>query len=740
MIRRILKNVALWLIFILISVTAAGQANIIDSRHYSHVLGEFRNYRIFLPPGYDVNPEKHYPVIYYYHGWSQRYFGSTREFRADEGESNGGDNIANFVARNQVIVVKPDGYNRLPEEEYYLRPYNVSPVETYRQFPLYFPELVRHIDDSYRTIPDREHRAVSGLSMGGFMTFWITGKYPHLVSAAGNFCGSTEFFVGPRDFPVEYRHQDLYKNYGGLNVRLNFGDKDFIRAYHRDMNKIWTEVLDNYEYKVYDAEHTTCGLGEMFTFLMNTFENPPEKPDVWDHMDVYPSFEVWDYEVESDRNIPGFTVLERVGISGFRSSVRTFVPDGELMPFVRLTVKTAPVYEHNETYEVRVIDIADGSMTVNRVKSDREGRIRIELAGGLKEVGISKTGDQPVMVAVSSRVVNLPWVTHGKEVHLSITALNKGSSMVKNLYAEIFPVRETVQILQSKATYGSVAPGVSAESGRPFSFIVTNSETEMVRFRILFRDDDGREWHDVIDLPVRVDGPDLEFVIADGREFTVATAGIDSVRVLLGRGNGDGIANPGESVVVLVNENGKFHRTFLYTSDPRINPNGVHQRESDNWTKHDHVGASAKYSVPLIDAGCPENHEIRFFAEYWLPDYPDHIIRRGTLTMKVQGSDTTAPVLRWTRMHGDNSFHARFLEGGNISAVTARFIPADKKLQPFEIKMNDLGVDGDVAANDLVFGVNIVQRGFGLYSVEIEAVDHAGNRMKQFVERLNVIH
>ena len=189
----------------------------------------------------------------------------------DEGESNNGDNIANFVASHNVIVVKADGYNRRPQEEYYLRPYNISPVETYRQFPLYFPELVNYIDANYNTIPDRNHRAISGLSMGGFMTFWISGKYPDLVCAAGNFCGSPEFEVGPENFPVEYRHIDMRKNYAGVNVRLNYGNRDFIRCYHRDMNRIWPQVMDNYEFKVYDAEHTTCGLGEMFDFIMNTF-------------------------------------------------------------------------------------------------------------------------------------------------------------------------------------------------------------------------------------------------------------------------------------------------------------------------------------------------------------------------------------------------------------------------------------------------------------------------------------
>ena len=134
-----------------------GDVTIIDSRHYSNVFGEIRNYRIFLPHGYYDNSQKKYPVIYFLHGWSQRYFGDGGEAYAgfDKGNQNNGDNIANFVSAHEVIVVKSDGYNRDPDEKYYLRPYNVGPVETYRQFPIYFPELIDYIDNHYRTIADR---------------------------------------------------------------------------------------------------------------------------------------------------------------------------------------------------------------------------------------------------------------------------------------------------------------------------------------------------------------------------------------------------------------------------------------------------------------------------------------------------------------------------------------------------------------------------------------------------------
>jgi poly(3-hydroxybutyrate) depolymerase len=242
------------------------EPHIADSQHYSHVFGDTRKFRIFLPPAYYKKPHKDYPVIYFFHGWAERYFGSMGEGYAnyEQGDDNEGDHIANFVASHDVIVVKMDGLDQFAEEEVNLTPYNIGTVETFRQFPIYFPEFVDFIDNNYRTIADREHRAVSGLSMGGFMAFWVSGKYPHLVCGVGNFCGSPEFFVGPLSFPVEYNHLYMYDNYAGLNVRLNYGTRDKLSYYHTDLNRVWPAHMDNYEYKIYEASHITCGLGEMF--------------------------------------------------------------------------------------------------------------------------------------------------------------------------------------------------------------------------------------------------------------------------------------------------------------------------------------------------------------------------------------------------------------------------------------------------------------------------------------------
>lgn len=717
---------------------------IIDGRHYSQVLAEIRNFRVFLPPGYLEHPEKKYPVIYFFHGHSQRYFGSSRHYSDfDKGNENGGDNISNFVAAHDVIVVKADGYNRSPDEEYYVRPYNIGPVETYRQFPLYFPELVAHIDAHYRTVPDREHRAISGLSMGGFMTFWIGGKYPDLVCAAGSFCGSPEFFVGPKDFPVEYRHIDMCDNYAGMNVRLHYGDEDFIRSYHDDINRIWPQLVDNYDFRMYHAAHSTCGLGDMFSFMLETFRNPPPRPVKWKHTDVYPQFSVWDYEVATDRIVPGFTVLDKVDAHGFRCAVRNFLPDGELLPFVDVTVTTPALYKKNQDYVINDFDTRTLKATQHTVQSDASGRLTIRLDGSSHEIGINEKTDKPNISLSSIQIADAPWASTGKTVSVAISVLNKGLAAGQNIRGTVSGIRPSTKVEQAKVSFGDIAVNELKVSRKPFSFRVTADSIEIVRFKLTLQDDHKNEWVEFFDIPVRKEVPEItDFQIADGKVVTVVTSAVDEETVLLGRGNGDGVANPGESIVVLVRDEGKLWRTDLLGSDRQVNPFGVSIRKSDYWGSHDYVGGSAKYDVSLIASDCPQDYELEFLAEYWVPK-PEtriHLIRRGVVKFPVRGKDTTPPAVDRIWATGNNVLNVRIREGAPSARVNATLISKDDGGKTVKAELTDDGQQGDRVANDRVFSARIPEQVFGIFNVEAEVLDTFGNKAVQKAEKTFVFH
>ena len=63
---------------------------------------------------------------------------------------------------------------------------------------------------------------------------------------------------------------------------------------------------------------------------------------------------------------------------------------------------------------------------------------------------------------------------------------------------------------------------------------------------------------------------------------------------------------------------------------------------------------------------------LQFFAEYWLPEYPYHIIKQGVIEIKVNGSDKTPPKIKWVKIHADNVLQARIYDGSKIRACQSQ--------------------------------------------------------------------
>jgi hypothetical protein len=621
-------------LFLWVSAAPAAEAIIRDQTHFSNVLGEERNYRVFLPPDYESSG-KRYPVIYWFHGYSERHnrpvaMRPVRNY--DVGADYGGDTISRFVGANDVIVVKWDGYNPRQPGENYPRPYNISPVETSRQFPLYFPELVDHIDSRYRTFADREHRATAGLSMGGFMSFWVAGKYPHLVGSASNFMGSSEFFVGPRGFDVEYRHEEMRDNYEGLRTRIVMGKRDFIQFYHRRMNAIWNFTRPFHETEEFDFDHGTPGMGKTLAFHMRAFADPLPRPAVWSHAEVYPNFTVWGWEVASDRRQPGFTVLENASAAGFRSAVREWLPGGRTIPQVKLSLATAPrLYRPRSKQVVTRVRLRDGATQRREQAADGEGRLHLELDGDEYEVGIGKGG---VLAVAGADVEGAAWATAGAVVRVRVRFLNKGGGRSGKTRLRWETSNPGVEIQSRRAEVPRLEPGETAEV--MLAFQVRDQAREIVK---LFAA--GRGMRLPLELPLfPLAAPAPEFRISDGSVQPIFERAIQKTEARLGEGNGDGKAAPGERIVVLLADDGRFRPAELFTNDRCVD---LSVRVSDVWSRYDNVGASAKYSLPLIRRDCPPGHVVRMMARVQLPDKPNHKVRYATIEFPVGagGSPTT---------------------------------------------------------------------------------------------------
>lgn len=594
-----------------------------DHTHPSQVFGEVRAYRIFLPPAYRVSTRR-YPVIYWFHGYGEGANQSANGRNYDEG-GYGGDTIAGFVATHDVLVVKWDGYNPRTRGENYPRPYNVGPVETSRQFPLYFPELVDYIDKTYRTMADRDHRAVTGYSNGGFMSFWIAGKYPDLVSSASSFMGSPEFFVGPQGFDVEYNVEDLYANYDGVRTRLITGARDFVQFYHRRLNALWRPVLPDHETENFDSDHGTPGIGKTLEFHMRSFAKPAPRPTVFSHTDVYPNFTVWNWSVASNRRQPGFTVLGEVCATGFRSAVREWVPGGAAMPNVKLSIESPAIYVPGRAQTVTYIRLRDGDVRRSVQRADGQGRLTFELDGEAYEVGVSAA---PLVTVSGYEIADAAWATASQPVRLRVRFWNKGGARSATSLVQWKSSSPDVKFEPPSSRLFALGPGESATL--PVTVTVMDPARAMVR--ILAMDGVNAVPFEVPLFPPAE--PTTDFEIADGRTVKVFQHAVTPAEMRLGEGNGDGHAAPGETFAVLLPESpgSPLRAAELFTNDSCVvNTNRI----SDSWSDYDHVGASVKYSLPVIRPDCEPGHMLPMLARIVIPDAPNHQVRYRAILLPV---------------------------------------------------------------------------------------------------------
>jgi enterochelin esterase-like enzyme len=131
---------------------------------------EQRTALVYTPSDYDVNPTARYPVLYLQHG-----DGEDRRAWWRQGRVNFIlDNLLAAGKARPMVVVMADGdgdagaFDRIAVDD-----------------------LIPMIDATYRTIPDRDHRAIAGASSGGLHALRVALNHPELFSHVGAF-GPTE--------------------------------------------------------------------------------------------------------------------------------------------------------------------------------------------------------------------------------------------------------------------------------------------------------------------------------------------------------------------------------------------------------------------------------------------------------------------------------------------------------------------------------------------------------------------
>ncbi len=166
----------------------------------SKVTGTWRHALVYLPPDYDTQIKARYPVLYLQHGAGEDETGWIRQGHANF-------ILDNLLATNNckpMIIVMAYGYARRAGQtppDLTGKPFG-SPemMKAMQNMAAAFEDdvtqvLIPYIDSNFRTLSDRDHRAMAGLSMGGMQTFQITLNHLDLFSHIGGFSGAGGMLV-----------------------------------------------------------------------------------------------------------------------------------------------------------------------------------------------------------------------------------------------------------------------------------------------------------------------------------------------------------------------------------------------------------------------------------------------------------------------------------------------------------------------------------------------------------------
>jgi enterochelin esterase-like enzyme len=175
----------------------------------SKVTGTWRQALVYTPPNYDTQTKVRYPVLYLQHGGGEDETGWIRQGHANFIL----DNLIAAGKSKPMIIVMAYGYARRAgqvEPDLTGKPFG-SPemMKAMQDMASAFEAdltqvLIPYIDSNFRTIADRDHRAMAGLSMGGMQTFQVTFDHLDLFSYIGGFSGAAgPLVLGTRTLDIK---------------------------------------------------------------------------------------------------------------------------------------------------------------------------------------------------------------------------------------------------------------------------------------------------------------------------------------------------------------------------------------------------------------------------------------------------------------------------------------------------------------------------------------------------------
>ena len=214
-------------------------------QYTSAMLGTVLAFDILLPEGYVQDTDKRYPVVYCFHGygndntsWNNEYLKLEQKVKAAESKG-----------MTPMIFVIPNGL-----KSYFCDNYSGS----YPYMTMIAEEFIPYIDKTYRTLADKQHRAVMGYSMGAF------GALATAMQHTDMFCASAGLSISRRtDEQYMTESQSAWNNqWGRIFGGSGTTGKDRLTDYYKSLCPLHQFTAENKAKYSQVQWFVTCGDNE----------------------------------------------------------------------------------------------------------------------------------------------------------------------------------------------------------------------------------------------------------------------------------------------------------------------------------------------------------------------------------------------------------------------------------------------------------------------------------------------
>jgi S-formylglutathione hydrolase FrmB len=166
---RPIRLLVLSLVFLLLAAPSRAASRAECRSIPSRILGHKVAYCAILPPSYDQDPSRRFPILYFLHG-----LGENEQVLPNSGAWNLIEDLWEQKRIGEFVIVTPAA-----DRSFYIN----SRDGRVRYEDFFIREFLPLIESRYRIRADRVHRGISGVSMGGYGSLRFGFRYPQLFGS-----------------------------------------------------------------------------------------------------------------------------------------------------------------------------------------------------------------------------------------------------------------------------------------------------------------------------------------------------------------------------------------------------------------------------------------------------------------------------------------------------------------------------------------------------------------------------